>query len=463
MLSSGKLLEKLKEQHDKHTVSVLVGAGFSKNAIPVYPGWGELLRDLVLDVYGQRIKERYRQYKSANGPYYFTEEVFTEKEIASIIHEVGYLNLVTKYIEDKGYREAIEVYIEDHMPYVEEANGAFKVTNMPDVAFNTNNLEVHKELLLCKWKHVYTTNYDNLLELTNDIHGMDYKKITVDYELTKLSEFRGIVKVHGDLVADSLNKDYGFDNDKSRRYIISADDYATYAEKHQAFSYQMKTGLLTGVFCLIGFSGDDPNFLGWLEWMKDVLDRDITDPNKENTKVFLLTIGNQKIDTSRQLFYQNHHIGIINLMDSEVLKMIGVTRQPVDVKTAFVQLFRYLNDGTAYVINPGGNIITNNQSQYQRIWSAIDEKNVTNRDVSEVRRLRKNIVMSPTVKTQRMVITNLYDKKEWTKQDAELFALACADCGLWFFEFKSEDKRNLRVAGDRSLTRGLTRGIRFFV
>lgn len=444
MLSSEKLLEKLKEQHDKHTVSVLVGAGFSKNAIKDYPGWDELLRDLVLDVYGQKIAERYSQYRSGRGPFYYTEDAFTDKEIASTIHEVGYLNLVSKYIEDKGYREAIDVYIEDHLPYVEESNGMFKVVNMPNISFNASNLDVHKELLLCKWKHVYTTNYDNLLELANDTNGMDYRKITADYELAKLSEQRGIVKVHGSLVGDSLSNDYEFDNDKSRRYIISADDYATYAEKHQAFSYQMKTGLLTGVFCLIGFSGNDPNFLGWLEWMKDVLDRDVTDKNKENTKVFLITVGNQEIEKSRQLFYQNHHIGIINILDDMVLKQIGVTSpQTADVKNAFIQLFRYLNDGTAYVINPVGNIITNTLSQYQRVWSAIDAKNVTNTDVSEVRRLRKSIVIPQTAKVQRMVITNLYDKEKWTKQDAELFALACIDCGLWFFKFREEEKEKL--------------------
>lgn len=50
MLTSEGLLKKLKEQHDKRTVSVLVGAGFSKNAIPSYPGWDELLRDLVFPV-----------------------------------------------------------------------------------------------------------------------------------------------------------------------------------------------------------------------------------------------------------------------------------------------------------------------------------------------------------------------------------------------------------------------------
>ena len=443
MQQSVKLLEKLKEQHDKRTVSVLVGAGFSKNAIKDYPGWDELLRDLVLEVYGQKIAERYRQYRSGMGPFYLTEEAFREKEIASIIHEVGYLNLVTKYIEDKGYREAVDVYIEDHMPYVEEANGVFNVTNLPNIAFTASNLDVHKELLVCKWKHIYTTNYDNLLELTNDIHGLDFRKITADYELAKLSEHRGIVKVHGDLVADSLSKDYGFDNDKSRRYIISADDYATYAEKHQAFSYQMKTGLLTGVFCLIGFSGNDPNFLGWLEWMKDVLDKDINDQNKDNTKVFLLTIGNQEIEKSRQLFYQNHHIGLINIKDERVLEKIGLPKNTNDVKAIFTQLFRYLNDGTAYVVNPVGGTIVNTLSQYQRVWANIDAKNVSNEDVKEVRRLRKSIVMPSTVNHQRTVISTLYDKKDWTKQDAELFALACMDCGLWFFKFRTEEKGEL--------------------
>lgn len=440
MKPSVELLQELKEQHDKRTVSVLVGAGFSKNAIPSYPDWDGLLRDLVQDLYGQNIEERYRQYRSGFGPYYYTKDAFEEKEIARIIREVGYLNLVSKYIEDKGYREAIDVYIEDHLPYVEETNGVFKVTNMPSLSFKASNLDVHKELLLCKWKHVYTTNYDNLLELTNAIHGLDYRKITVDYKLTELSEHRGIVKVHGDLVGNSLSKDYEFDNDKSRRYIISAEDYATYAEKHQAFSYQMKTGLLTGVFCLIGFSGNDPNFLGWMEWMKDVLDRDAEDAKKDKTKVYLLTIGKQKIDIARQLFYQNHHIGLIDITDAGVLAKIGAQPQTKDIGAIFTFLFRYLNDGTAYVVNPIGNTIVNSLSQYQRVWSGIDAKNVTAEDVKEVRRLRNTIIMPPSARQQRMALATLYDKKEWTKEDAELFSLACLDCGLWFFSFRNEEK-----------------------
>ena len=442
MQSSVDLLKKLKEQHDKHTVSVLVGAGFSKNAIKSYPGWDELLRELIVDLYGKQIQERYKRHQSGLGPF-LSEEDFTDIEIADIIREVGYLKLVSKYIEDKGYREAIDVYIEDHLPYVEETGGVFKVTNAPTVSFNVSNLNVHKDLLLCKWKHVYTTNYDNLLELTNDLYGMDYEKVTVDYKLSELSEHRGIVKIHGSLVGDSLSNDFEFDNDKSRRYIISAEDYATYADKHQAFSYQMKTGLLTGVFCLIGFSGNDPNFLAWLEWMKDVLDRDKTGSKEDPIKVFLITIGKQQIEKSRQLFYQNHHIGIINLLDSDVLKLIGANPLAPDVKTAFTFMFRYLNDGTAVVINPNGKIITNTLSQYQRIWSSIDTNNVTVGDVNEVRRLRKSIVMPPTANRQRIAIDRLFNKKEWTKQDAELFAIACLDCGIWYVNFRNDEKTAL--------------------
>ena len=441
MQSSVELLRRLKEQHDKRTVSVLVGAGFSKNAIPSYPDWDGLLRDLVLEVYGMKIKERYRQHKSLPGPYY-TEEAFTAKEISNIIHEVGYLNLVSKYIDSKGYREAIDVYIEEHLPYIEENSGVFNVTNMSGVSFKASNLDVHKELLLCKWKHIYTTNYDNLLELTNEVYGLDYRKITTDYQLAGLSESRGIVKVHGSLQGDSLSEDYSFDNDKSRRYIISADDYATYAEKHQAFSYQMKTGLLIGVFCLIGFSGNDPNFLGWLEWMKDVLDRDTTTPVKE-AKAYLLTIGNTKVEKSRQLFYQNHHIGLINIMDVDVQKEIGLAPGNTDVKASFVQLFHYLNDGTACVLKTAGNVVVNSLSQYNRIWGRIDANNITEDDVKDLRRLRNNIVMPPTANWQRQLVSTLYNKKEWSKQDAAVFALACVDCGLWFFKFQDENKGKL--------------------
>ena len=109
-----------------------------------------------------------------------------------------------------------------------------------------------------------------------------------------------------------------------------------------------------------------------------MLDKDVTESNKEKTKVYLLTFGQQKIEKSRQLFYQNHHIGVIDIQDADVVKEIGLDPNiPHSIGTIFTLLFRYLNDGTSVVMNQGGHIVTNTMSQYQRKWSNIEVDNVT--------------------------------------------------------------------------------------
>lgn len=146
---------------------------------------------------------------------------------------------------------------------------------------------------------------------------MDYNVCDKDYKLSRLGNNKGIIKIHGSLANDSLSAPFEFDNDKSIRYIISKEDYDTYAAKHQAFSYLMRTSLLINSFLLIGFSGNDPNFLGWLEWMKDVLDKDINSyDKKKKAKVYLVTIDKEEIPNDRQLFYRNHRIKVFNIQDS---------------------------------------------------------------------------------------------------------------------------------------------------
>ena len=55
----------------------------------------------------------------------------------------------------------------------------------------------------------------------------------------------------------------------------------------------MKISLLKGAFCIIGFSCDDPNFLSWMSWVKEVVDKNIEIrkelSQKELSKIFLHT------------------------------------------------------------------------------------------------------------------------------------------------------------------------------
>ena len=36
----------------------------------------------------------------------------------------------------------------------------------------------------------------------------------------------------------------------------------------------MRISLLKDAYCIIGFSCDDPNFLLWINWVKDIVDRE---------------------------------------------------------------------------------------------------------------------------------------------------------------------------------------------
>lgn len=445
-----QLLKQLKKDHDSRSVSVLVGSGFSKNAISDYMDWNELLNDIVLFLYEQNIKESYGRPLTEPG-----YRMHKKNAVNRYLKEIGYLNLVSQYIDAKGYREAIEVYIEEHIPYIEvdKSNKMLSYKNsLSSQPFTQNNLLVHKELLTCQWKNVFTTNYDNLLELTNDSFNLDYQTIVSDYQLSSLNIKRGIIKVHGNLVKNSLDSDYEFDNDKSRRYIISKEDYETYAERHQAFSFFMRTSLLTGSFCLIGFSGNDPNFLGWLEWMRDILDKDINSNSKQKTKVYLISVESKDLEKDRELFYKNHRIGIINIKDPEVLKELtfytresspkedmidgGNMNEPTltensSISELLIQLFKYLKRDNSEHMD-GSNV-----SRYYELWS--DLSNISNEHgINQLKMIRETIIPPKKTKAQYNFIYNQIGKNNWDDINTQLFAIAANDCGLFPSCFKDQ-------------------------
>lgn len=59
-------LAKLKEKYQDRQVSVLVGAGFSKNACKDYPSWDDLLEDMAVELYKDEIEKAFLHYKELN-------------------------------------------------------------------------------------------------------------------------------------------------------------------------------------------------------------------------------------------------------------------------------------------------------------------------------------------------------------------------------------------------------------
>ncbi|MFK3797090.1 SIR2 family protein [Pseudomonas sp. NPDC088444] len=122
--------------------------------------------------------------------------------------------------------------------------------------------ELHRSLLSLPWSEILTTNYDTLLERAAE-SVVDRAHYTVtcreDIPQSKILGRRRIVKLHGSFPSQ-------------RPFIFTEEDYRRYPETSAPFINLVRQSMLENVFCLIGFSGDDPNFLHWIGWVRDMLD-----------------------------------------------------------------------------------------------------------------------------------------------------------------------------------------------
>ena len=206
--------------------AVMVGAGFSRNAerlstsTPVFPLWRELAE---------------RVYDSLYPP-----ETLQEQEREKAISGVGVLKLASEYEAVFG-RQALDNLV---------------LESIPDTNYLPGRL--HELLLSLPWSDVFTTNYDTLLERTRPaIHDRKYDLILTASDIPDWMKPR-IVKLHGSFPS-------------RRPFIITEEDYRTYPTKFAPFVNMVQQAIMENVFCLIGFSGSDPNFLYWSGWVRDNL------------------------------------------------------------------------------------------------------------------------------------------------------------------------------------------------
>ena len=392
---------------DIHSMSFIIGAGFSKNISDKYLSWGELLKDMIHEMYAKEMRSGY----------------MNEWEI---INKYGYLGIASEYIRRKGYHEAIDVYIEQRTPVlIDNGDGTYDM-RLGNAMVKNVDVSLHRTLLNMKVKNIYTFNYDNALDVYRDLtytsersreikqsnsnikqinellaqvaslktdleasndHSSDENKITdlredwdkqyeqivsnpvtqsvynfqdskeknkrvildevanaislykqqfvesvTQWNTHKLDAYfvvkksgditigdarRNIFKLHGSLrKIDNTDEhiDYGFDYDNHTQYIIAQEDYDSYNLKHEAFVDLMRISLLKDAYCIIGFSCDDPNFLLWINWVKDIVDREAI-ANKEERfwNKYFINVDNKELDPDKKLLLYNHYIRIVDL------------------------------------------------------------------------------------------------------------------------------------------------------
>ena len=118
--------------------------------------------------------------------------------------------------------------------------------------------KTHDRLLKLPWRDVFTTNWDTLLERASlEIAEPPYSVVEDMDQLPLVSQPR-IIKLHGSFPAQFP-------------LISTEEDYRTYPIEYAPFVNTVQQAMMETIFCLIGFSGDDPNFLKWSGWVRDNL------------------------------------------------------------------------------------------------------------------------------------------------------------------------------------------------
>ena len=257
--------------------AVMIGSGFSRNAqpragsSPEFPDWSGL-GDLLYE-------KLYHKQPDAESKYLSVRMLANE-------------------VEATFGRAALDRILQSAIPDQDHEPAA-----------------LHIALLDFPWSDVFTTNYDTLLEracisVANQKYG-----IVIDQHDLINSDRPRIVKLHGSL-------------SPAFRLIVTEEDYRRYPEDHAPFVNTVRQALLENTLCLIGFSGEDPNFLQWIGWIADNLGR------RDAPKMYLL--GVHRLSDSRKKLLDERNIVYVDLSQ---YPDIGVD----DHNKALHRLFDYLD------------------------------------------------------------------------------------------------------------------------
>jgi len=462
------LLVELKECYDNGQVSALVGAGFSKNVSNLFLSWGELLHDMISKLYEIDIKRYYSNYIHQNKGRHTKlkkEEEIRDEYIEDIYQKSDSLEIVSEYIKKNKFRECVECYIEDKIPYVDfnkEGKIVLKKGEKECEEISESNFSAHKELLLSKkLKNIYTTNYENLLEFSVDLlkkdNSLNEIELVVNSQgLSDKGHCQKIIKIHGNL-RKSTDEKIQFDGDNSLCYIIATEDYDSYTEKHEAFTEKMRMAMLEGKFMLLGFSGTDKNYKGWVKWVKNILDKE---PNN-TTKIYIVDVSGKPISQELEYYYNNNHISVINLINQERLAYIGFKDDEIknllkrelkneDKRNILTVFLRYLNtkavkiddsfedsDKNEYSELKNNSVLPKvnaNAQAYRKLWNEAYGKSINKENIDDI--ARKIIKVKPInrfpkyIYNQDSIIDHIIRKPKLSHIDALLLSMAIDECGL---------------------------------
>lgn len=249
-------IKEIAEAMSANHAVVMIGAGFSKNA--------------------DKISSTDKWFKNWN-------------ELSDMFYETVYGNAGPGKEYNSSLRLAQEVEITVGRPKLEN----ILKEAVPDEDYGPS--EVYTKLMELPWRDVFTTNYDTLLERAADkVSKRRYNVVVNQEDLVNSNDAPRILKLHGSFPSQ-------------RPFIITEEDYRTYPIKFAAMVNTVQQALLENVFCMIGFSCEDPNFLSWIGWIHDNLGK------SSSQKIYMISI--EHISEAKQKLLFDKNIIVVDLQE----------------------------------------------------------------------------------------------------------------------------------------------------
>ena len=239
----------------------MVGSGFSRNANKARPDATEMptWSDLASSMY-----EALYPPKDADRRHSIEDPVFEPSSILRLAQEYE-----ASFGEDGLHNLIRKCVLDDY--------------------FSPGNK--HHRLLRLPWRDIFTTNWDTLLERARpSIVETGYGVVRDIADIPNSTRPR-IVKLHGCL-------------SRASRLIVTEEDYRTYQANYAPFVNTVQQSMMETVVLLLGFSGDDPNFLHWSGWVRDNL-------RKAAPKIYLA--GWLDFSQSRLRMLESRNVMVIDL------------------------------------------------------------------------------------------------------------------------------------------------------
>lgn len=160
-----------------------------------------------------------------------------------------------------------------------------------DAAYQPSRL--HRLLVSLPWADIFTTNWDTLLERAAS-GVVDRRYVTVPTVAGIVGSRRPrIVKLHGSLP-------------HHEPFIVTREDFRRYPTTHAPFVNTVQQAVMENSLCLLGFRGDDPNFLAWSGWVRDHL-------GEAAPPIYL--VGVLDLDQRRRAVLARHRVQPIDLAE----------------------------------------------------------------------------------------------------------------------------------------------------